>query len=147
MLATPYRAEFERKYNRLMFLNAEIELRTFSPEIVSELQRENALTTEYSKLIASAQIPFEGQIYTISQLSPLKQDPDPERRAAAWSAENAWYEENEQRLDEIYSELVKLRDAMGKKLGYDGYTPLGYDRMVRNCYSKEDVEQFPRRCA
>ena len=142
VLATPYRAEFERKYNRLMFLNAEIELRTFSPEIVSELQRENALTTEYSKLIASAQIPFEGQVYTISQLSPLKQDPDPERHAAAWSAENAWYEENEQRLDEIYSELVKLRDAMGKKLGYDGYTPLGYDRMVRNCYGKEGVESF-----
>ena len=142
MLSTPFRAEFERRYNRLMFLNTEIDLRTFSPEIVPELQRENALTTEYSKLLASAEIPFEGRTWTLSQLSPLKQDPDPERRAAAWRAEDAWYARHAARLDGIYAELVRLRDAMGKKLGYAGYIPLGYDRMQRNCYGKADVERF-----
>ena len=142
MLASPYRPEFERKYNRLMFLNTEIDLRTFSSEIVPELQRENALTTEYSKLLASAQIPFEGGTYTLSQLTPIKQDTDAARRRAAWAAEDAWYAANEQRLDGIYDELVTLRDAMGKKLGHDGYIPLGYDRMMRNCYGKDDVERF-----
>ena len=37
---------------------------------------------------------------------------------------------------------MKLRDGMGRKLGYDGYTQLGYYRMERNCYTKEDVEKF-----
>ena len=31
---------------------------------------------------------------------------------------------------------------MGKKLGYEGYTTLGYYRMGRNCYGKTDVEKF-----
>ena len=31
---------------------------------------------------------------------------------------------------------------MGKKLGYEGYTTLGYYRMGRNCYTKADVEKF-----
>ncbi len=31
---------------------------------------------------------------------------------------------------------------MGRKLGYDGYTELGYYRMGRNCYTKDDVEKF-----
>ena len=31
---------------------------------------------------------------------------------------------------------------MGRKLGYDGYTELGYYRMGRNCYTKQDVEKF-----
>ena len=31
---------------------------------------------------------------------------------------------------------------MGRKLGYDGYMQLGYYRMMRNCYTKEDVEKF-----
>ena len=101
LLKSPFRADFERKYNRIMFLNTEISLRTFSPEIVPELQRENALTTEYSKLIASAQIPFEGQVYTVSQLTPLKQDPDDARRAAAWKAEGEWYMQNAEKLDSI----------------------------------------------
>ena len=142
MLATPFRADFERKYNRIMFLNTEISQRTFSPEIVPELQRENALTTEYSKLLASAQIPFEGGTYTLSQLTPFKQDPDSARRAAAWQAEDAWYAEHAPKLDEIYAELVQLRTAMGRKLGYDNYIPLGYDRMLRNCYGREDLARF-----
>ena len=142
MLRTPYRAAFEEKYNRVMFLNAEIDARTFSPEIVPELQRENALTTEYSKLLAGAQIPFEGGVYTLSQLTPIKQDADASRRAAAWAAEDAWYAEHAESLDAIYAELVTLRDKMGRKLGHDGYIPLGYDRMQRNCYDKADVERF-----
>lgn len=142
MLQSPFRPQFAEKYCSVMFVNAELQLKTFSPQIIPELQRENALTTAYSKLLASAQIPFEGGVYTLSQLSPLKLDPDDTRRHAAWQAEAAWYRENGAELDSLYDELVHLRDAMGKKLGYGGYIPLGYYRMTRNCYTKEDVEAF-----
>ena len=142
MLSSPYRADFEKEYGTLMFLNAEIALKTFSPEIIPELQKENDLTTEYDKLIASAQIPFEGGVYTLSQLSPFKTGADDAQRLAAWKAEGTWYKEHQSELDRIYDELVHLRDAMGKKLGYEGYTTLGYYRMGRNCYGKADVEKF-----
>lgn len=142
LLASPYRPDFTREYGDILFLNAEIALKTFSPAIIPELQEENDLTQEYEKLLASAQIPFEGGVYTISQLAPFKNDPDDARRLAAWKAEGAWYKENQAALDGIYDRLVHLRDTMGKKLGYDGYTPLGYYRMGRNCYTKEDVECF-----
>ena len=142
MLRSPFRPDFEKKYGALMFRNAEIALKTFSPEIIPELQRENALSTEYMKLIASAKIPFEGGIYTVSQMAPFKLDPDDSRRLAAWQAEAGFYKENQARLDAIYDELVHLRDTMGRKLGYDGYTQLGYYRMTRNCYTKEDIEKF-----
>ena len=142
MLASLYRADFEKEYGTLMFLNAEIALKTFSPEIIPELQKENDLTTEYDKLIASAQIPFEGGVYTLSQLSPFKTGADDAQRLAAWKAEGGWYKEHQSELDRIYDELVHLRDTMGKKLGYKGYTELGYYRMGRNCYGKADVEKF-----
>lgn len=142
MLASPYREEFSREYGDLMFVNAEIALKTFSPEIIPQLQRENDLTQEYEKLLASAQIPFEGKVYTLSQLSPFKNDPDDARRLAAWKAEGQWYKDNQEKLDDLYDQLVHLRDEMGKALGYEGYTTLGYYRMGRNCYTKEDVEKF-----
>ncbi len=142
MLNSPFRADFAAEYGDLMFVNAEIELKSFSPEIVSDMAQENMLTQEYEKLIASAQIPFEGKTYTISQISPLKSDPDDARRLAAWKAEGKWYKDNQDKLDSIYDQLVKLRDGMGKKLGYEGYTTLGYYRMGRNCYTKADVEKF-----
>ena len=142
LLKSPFRSEFEAEYGRIIFTNAEISAKTFSPEIIPLLQQENDLIKAYDKLIASAQIPFDGGVYTLSQLSPKKTDPDDAVRLAAWKAEGAWYKENQPELDRIYDELTHLRDAMGKKLGYGGYTQLGYYRMQRNCYTKEDVERF-----
>ena len=142
MLESPYRPGFEAEYGNLMFLNTEIALKTFSPEIVPQLQRENDLTQAYQKLIASAKIPFEGGEYTISQMTPFTTAADDARRLAAWKAVGGWFKERQGELDRIYDELVHLRDGMGKKLGYDGYTQLGYYRMGRNCYAKEDVEKF-----
>jgi len=142
MLKSPFRAEFEKEFGDLCFKNAEIALKSFSPEIIPEMQKENMLSQDYQKLLASAQIDFEGKTYTLSQLSPLKNDPDDARRLAAWIAEGQWYKDNQTALDDIYDKLVHLRDTMGKKMGYENYTPLGYYRMGRNCYTKEDVEKF-----
>ena len=142
LVESSFRKDFEREYGDLLFVNAEIEQKTFSPEIISDMQKENELVSEYDDLIASAQIPFEGGVYTLSQLAPFQEDLDDERRLAAWKAAGKWYKDNQPQLDKIYDELVKLRDTMGKKLGYGGYTQLGYYRMGRNCYTKEDVEKF-----
>ena len=142
LLTSPFRTDFAAEFGELMFINAEIELKTFDPSIIAELQEEAKLTTEYQKLIASAQIDFEGKVYTIAQLGGFKTDPDDARRLAAWKAEGQWYKDNQAELDRIYDELTHLRDTMGKKLGYEGYTTLGYYRMGRNCYDKDDVEQF-----
>ena len=142
LLASPYRKQLGEEYGELMFLNAEIAQKAFSPDILDEMAQENDLSTQYGKLIASAQIPFEGGVYTLSQLSPFKNDPDDARRLAAWKAEGAWYKEHQDEFDSIYDKMVHLRDTMGKKLGYEGYTTLGYYRMGRNCYTKADVEKF-----
>jgi len=142
MLESPYRADFAAEYGDLMFVNAEIQLKTFDPAIIGDLQEEAKLTQAYQKLIASAQIPFEDGVYTLSQLGPFKSDPDDARRLAAWKADGRWYKDNQAERDRIYDELTALRDGMGKKLGYEGYTTLGYYRMGRNCYDKNDVEKF-----
>lgn len=142
LLESGFRSEFVKDFGDIVFVNSEIELKSFSPEIISELQKENDLVNEYNKLIASAQIPFKDKTYTISQLSPFKNDADDSTRLEAWKAEGKWYKDNQPELDRIYDELVKLRDSMGKRLGYGGYTQLGYYRMLRNCYDKNDVEKF-----
>lgn len=142
LLGSPFRTDFEREYGDVMFINAEMDLKTFSPEVIPELQKENDLVQEYEKLLASAQIVFNGKTYTLSQLAPFKTDADDEIRHGAWEAEGEWYVKNGAELDRLYDELTHLRDTIGKKLGYGGYTPLGYYRMCRNSYTKEDVAAF-----
>ena len=142
MLESPFRPQFEEEYGNVMFIKAEMAKKTFAPEIIPDLQKENELATTYEKLLASAQIPFEGNMYTLSQMTPFKNDADDDRRLAAWKAEGQWYKDHQKELDDLYDQLVHVRDQIGRKLGYDGYTELGYYRMQRNCYGKEDVERF-----
>ena len=96
LLESPFRPAFAQEYGEVMFTNAEIDMKAFSPAIIPEMQEEAELTTEYMKVIASAQIPFRGGIYTLSQLSPFKNDADDEVRLAAWKAEGAWYKEHQE---------------------------------------------------
>lgn len=142
LLQTPFRPQLAEKYGSLIFDQAEQEKRTFSPAIVEDLKRENELTSSYQKLIASAQIEFEGGTYTLSQLTPMKTDADDARRLAAWKAEGTWYKDNQAELDRIYDELVAVRTKMGRELGHADFVDLGYDRMGRLSYGRADVERF-----
>ena len=142
LLESPHRAELEKRFGRLMFDNIEISLKTFSPDIVADLQQENKLTTEYDKLLASAQIEFDGKTLTLAQITPYLQDPDRNVRRAACDARSAWFLERADKFDQLYDDLVKLRTKIAKKLGYDNFTQLGYYRMTRNCYDKDMVARF-----
>ena len=142
LLASPFRARFEEEFGQVVFKNIEIEIRSFAPALIPMMQEENDLVQEYQKIIASAQIPFEGGVYTLSQLTPFKKDRDDKRRLAAWKAEGYWYKEHQKDLDRIYDRMVQLRDRMGRELGHDGFMELGYDRMNRTCYRKAEVERF-----
>lgn len=58
-------------------------MKSATPEILELMQQENALSTEYEKLYASARIPFDGKILSVAQLTPYKQSPDRAVRRAA----------------------------------------------------------------
>ncbi|MBO4461934.1 MAG: M3 family oligoendopeptidase, partial [Lachnospiraceae bacterium] len=102
MLDSPFRKDFEKEYGDLLFINAEMDKKTFSPEIIEDMQKENELVSEYGDLIASAQIPFRGGTYTLSQLTPFMTDADDATRLEAWKAEGQWYKEHQSDLDRIY---------------------------------------------
>ncbi len=142
LLATPYRDQLTEEFGDVIFLNAELEEKCFDPSIIPQMQKENDLTLEYEKLIAGAKIPFNGETYTIAQIQPFKSDADDAVRLAAWKAEGGWYKEHQQDLDRIYDEMVALRDEMGKKLGFKDFVDLGYCRMGRNCYDRNDIDRF-----
>ena len=142
LVSSPFRRQLEEKYGSLLFLNAEISLESFSPEIIPELQETNKLETEYQKLLASAQIDFEGEKRNIPEMHPFKQSADDAVRRAAWRAEGEFYNSCGIQLDEIYDKMVKLRTKMARKLGYDNFVKLGYLQMDRNCYGPEDIAGF-----
>jgi len=134
--------KLEEDLGSLLFERARLSLKVFSPEILEDLQLENKLSTEYGKLLASAKIPFEGEIYNLSQMGPFVQDKNRETRHQAQLAVSKFFEENEKTIDRIYDDLVKVRTKMAHKLGYPSFVPMAYDRMGRTDYNADDVKNY-----
>ncbi|MCM3126158.1 M3 family oligoendopeptidase [Paenibacillus provencensis] len=142
LVHSEFRPELEARFGKQLFQLAELEIKTFSPDIISDLQLENKLTTEYSKLIASAKIEFEGEERTLSQLVPFGESTDRSMRKRAEEARTAFMSEHEETLDRIYDDLVKVRTSMAIKLGFNNFVEMGYARMSRIGYNAEMVEKF-----
>lgn len=142
LVTSKFRDQLEEKWGRHLFNMAEMTLKTYSPEVVEDMKRENRLTTEYTKLIASARIDFEGEERNLSQLQPFQQSEDREVRKRASEVKYGFMQEKEKDLDRIYDELVKVRTTIAQKLGFDTFTELGYARMMRTDYSPEMVSKF-----
>ncbi|WP_462409072.1 M3 family oligoendopeptidase [Neobacillus sp. Marseille-QA0830] len=142
LMESKFRTELETKFGRQLFALAESQLKTFKPEIVPLLQKENRLVTEYTKLVASAKIQFEGEERTLAQVDPYIESTDREMRKRASEAKFGFFAEHGEELDRIYDDLVKVRTEISQKLGYKNFVELGYHRMMRTDYDAEMVAGF-----
>lgn len=142
IVSSQYKKDLEQKTGSLFFKNLEISLRSFSPDVIELKKKENALVTEYEKLLASAQIEFEGKTLNLSEIQTYQISEDRQIRQSAWEKTAAFFTENSNRLDEIYDELVHNRTRQAKILGYENFLRLGYDRLGRNCYGPDEVKKF-----
>lgn len=142
LLQSPFRTELEEKFGKVLFLNLELAMKGFSPEITELLQEESALQTQYQSLLAGAQIEFQGELYNLSQLGLLMQSQDREIRRAAYEAYGKFFDDNQEELDEIFDKLVKNRTEQAHRLGMKNFVELGYVRRQRNCYAPEAISDF-----
>ena len=144
LFESPYRSYMEEKIGKVTFKNMELAFKSFDEKLIPLMQEENALVTRYSKLIATAQIPFEGEIYNISLLRRFLTAGDRTVRRSAWKALSDYFLSVTDEIDEIFDKMVKNRTAQARMLGYENYIELGYCRMDRNSYGREEVENFRR---
>ena len=142
IINSKFRPELEEKWGKQLFNMANLNIKTFSPEIIEDLQLENKLASEYTKLLASAKIIFEGEERTLSQLTPFILSTVRDMRKSASEAKYAFFSKNEEKLDGIYDGLVKVRTKIAKKLGYENFVQLGYDRLFRSDYNAEMVANY-----
>ncbi len=115
---------------------------SFKPKLVILMQQEAVLCTRFQKLIASAQIDFDGQKLNLYGIQKYFEHDDREVRKAAAKAYSGFFEAHEAELEEIFDKLVKIRHKMGRKMGYENFIPLGYINQSRSDYGQAEVAAF-----
>lgn len=142
LVSSKFRKELEDKWGSQLFNMADYSIKAFSPEIINLLQQENKLSSEYSKLVASAQVEFDGKTLTLAQLGPYAESTDREFRKKAIETRVQFFQSNESKFDDIFDRLVKIRHEIAVMLGYKNFVELGYIRMMRVDYDAQMVKTF-----
>ena len=137
-----FKEGIENKYGRHFYKLVEFSLKEFSEEIVEDLKIENKLCSEYTKLLASAKILYDGKYNNLSQMNKYMLSDNREERKKASERFYNYFESIEDKFNSVFEELVKVRNRMAKKLGYDDFVELGYLRMKRTEYTEKDVDKF-----
>ena len=142
LVNSKFKDELIQKYGKFLFDLAENTLKTFSPEIIPDAQEENRLSSKYSKLIASAKIDFDGKELNLSQMVPYTQSKDRNVRIEAAKKVAQFFSENQDKFDNIYDSLVKVRTRMAQKMGYKNFVEFGYKQLSRLEYDAKMVEGY-----
>lgn len=141
ILNSKYKDEVEKEIGKHYLDLLECSL-VIEEKAIPYLQKENSLITKYDNLIANSEIEFEGKTYTLTQMGPLLQDTNRERRKAAYKARWDFFKENMETIDNIYDEMVKVRHEMAKELGYKDYVEFRYKQLSRTDYTREEVKRY-----
>lgn len=137
-----YREDLENEFGKLYFDQIAVSLKTFSSEIVDDLIKENQEQSKYVNLISSAKIEFNGNTYSIPQMGKFTSSMDRDTRLKAFSKVMEFYAIHDEEIGQIYSDMIKTRTKIAKKLGYENFVQLGYDRMSRLDWNPSDAKIY-----
>jgi len=75
------------------------------------------LSNEYQKITGSQTVEWEGETKTLSQLSPILQEPDRARREKAWRAIAGRRLQDRDALDALYDKMLVIRQRIAANAG------------------------------
>jgi len=137
-----FKEDFKKEYGRNIFEKMELSLKVISPEVIKLLEKENKLISKYSKLIGSAELSFQNKKMNLSEIRSYFESKDRNIRKDANDVYWKFFSDNEEKFDNIFDELVKVRHEIAINLGYENFIDLAYDRWGRNDFNKRDVKQL-----
>ena len=100
--------------------------------------------TEYAKIVGSQTVQWEGKEVTVSQLAPVFQDTDRQRREQAWRAATDRRLADRAALNELWVKLLDIRLKIAENAGYDDYRSYRWLDMLRFDYTPENCKTFHR---
>ena len=142
LFESPFKEGFEEKLGPVALKSMELSIKSFDEKIIGLAQEENELSSKYTKLIATAKIPFEGEDYNLSLMRKFTVDPDRDVRKRAGKAISDYFLTETDEIDDIYDKMVANRTKQAREMGYEDYIDLGYMRMNRNSSGRKEVENF-----
>ncbi len=121
-------------------IRAGVEL--FRPENVPLQTEEAKLEQQYQEVSGAQTVVFEGKERTLQQLAPYAEHTDRSIRQAAWEADAKRRLDDKDRLDDIFDQLISLRDKIARNADCGDFRDYAFRAKLRFDYTPKDCLAF-----
>lgn len=122
--------------------NMRAEAEIFREANLPLMAQEIKLSNECDRLYGAQTVSWEGRETTIQQLLPVFQDPDRQKREAAWRLGAERMLADREAFNELWRQLMSLRGTMAANAGFADYRAFRWRQLQRFDYTPADCMRF-----
>ena len=121
-------------------IKAEVEL--FVDENVPLQTKVDLLSQEYQTLCGAMTVLFDGKERTLPEMSKFLLETDRHLRERAWAATAQRRLADQERLDHLFNEMLKLRCQIARNAKFSNFTEYQFRAFQRFDYTPQDCKQY-----
>ena len=119
---------------------ADVEL--FRQENVSLETQVTKIVTKYDEVCGDMTVEFDGREYTMQQMARFQESTDRDVRERAWRATADRRLKEREVIDDLFDEVLPLRQKIAENAGFDNYRDYQFKRLKRFDYTPADCDAY-----
>ena len=136
------RKDLPRRRYDVFDKHTEVHVDLFRVENVPLETEEARLCQQYQKLTGSLTVQFRGEEKTLVQMGRYLEEPDRVLREEAWTLVAKRRLEEREKFEDIFDQLVRLREQIAKNAGFSNYRDYAFRARARFDYTPKDCYDF-----
>jgi oligoendopeptidase F len=122
--------------------HTQVHVELFREENVPLETEEAKLSQQYQKLSGSLTVNFRGEEKTLVQMGRYLEEPNRALREEAWSLVAKRRLQEVEKFEEIFDQLVRIREQIAKNAGFSNYRDYAFRARARFDYTAKDCYDF-----
>ena len=142
LMESPYLEVLNKEKYRIYLRGVKNQIKIFRKENIPLFTKMQAKQQEYGAISAKMSVEVDGKKLTMQQAGQLLKDTDRAKREEVFNKINARRLEDEKILDDLYDELIIIRNQIAENAGFENYRDYMFSAMGRFDYTPEDCFNF-----
>ena len=139
---SPFADDLDSEEYNVLLRDTRMDLALFREENIPINTELTKLGQRYNEICGAMTVEFDGEEKTMQQMGKYLQVNDRETREKAYRTIGKRRFEESEKIDDIYEEMIALRQQVAKNAGYENFRDYIFDAKHRFDYSPADCSAF-----
>jgi len=142
LVESPFLKDLEREKYRIYLRSVNKQIEIFREENIPLFTTMEQKQQEYGSISAKMSVEVDGEKLTMQKAAQLLKDTDRNKREEVFNKISGRRLQDEKALDDLFDELITLRQQIAKNAGFDNYRDYMFAAMGRFDYTPQDCFNF-----